>query len=486
VLLARYLVWPVAAVTALLLLYTHGLQPGPATRAALAATLAASGIYGTAMLIFSWRMVAKSAALECETRQQRQAAAQLCDAKEIAETASRAKTEFLATMSHELRTPLNAIIGFSEIMGAEIFGELGHPKYRGYAKDILDSGRHLLDLINDILDIAKAEAGTLTLKQEQLNVSNLLAGACRLLRPRIERAELTLAQRYEKPLPILLADARKVRQIVLNLLANAVKFTRPGGRIEVEAEADPERGLIITVADTGIGIAKEHLALVLQPFVQFEGALERSREGAGLGLPIVLTLMELHEGRLQLESEVGKGTRASVVFPPHRLEWHDQAETLLAQRPCAHIATFNERGTLQTAHRPATTVLLVEDDQGLLELLQRMLIGAGYEVVSARNGLGALERLRETVVDVVVTDMLMPEMDGIELMRALIVDRPSLPIVAISGVDDWAEYLRIATHLGAKATLRKPISAPRLREAVELALLATPPILPAQEYGRYA
>jgi signal transduction histidine kinase len=239
-------------------------------------------------------------------------------AKEAAEAASRAKTEFLATVSHELRTPLNAIIGFSELMIRGVLGPIGNPQYREYLEDIHQSGSHLLSIINDILDFSKAEASKLELHESEVDVQQVVIGLTRLMGPRARDAGLELCDRIPVELPHLWCDERKLKQMLLNLLTNAVKFTPGGGKIDVEASCD-EAGLTILVRDTGIGIAKADLDRVLQPFVQADNELSRRHEGTGLGLTLVNSMIAMHGGRFHLESEVGSGTTAVLRFPPQRV-----------------------------------------------------------------------------------------------------------------------------------------------------------------------
>jgi signal transduction histidine kinase len=240
-------------------------------------------------------------------------------AKEEAETANRAKSEFLANMSHELRTPLNAVLGFSELMLSEAFGPLGSDRYRGYAQDIHWSGSHLLSIINDVLDLSKATAGKFELSESWIDAGETVDAVCRLLQPRIAEAGLSLTIRKPPDPLMLLGDERAVKQMLLNLLSNACKFTRPGGSIECGLSVDAA-GIAFTVTDSGIGIPSAQLDRVVQPFVQVEGALNRSHEGTGLGLSIVKALAELHGGSLRLVSEIGLGTTAIVTLPLSRLK----------------------------------------------------------------------------------------------------------------------------------------------------------------------
>jgi len=230
-----------------------------------------------------------------------------------AEAANQAKSEFLANMSHELRTPLNAINGFSEIMAGEMFGPLGDDRYKGYAVDILNSGQHLLALINDILDMAKIEAGKMTLHYEAVDLSEVCQDAIRLMRGRAEECGLKLRMDASDP-PEIEADYRALKQVLLNLISNAVKFTPAGGSITVSLTpvADQVR---VAVTDTGIGIPPEDLARLANPFEQVESQHSKTNQGTGLGLALTKSLIEMHHGEMTMESEIGRGTTVSFVLP---------------------------------------------------------------------------------------------------------------------------------------------------------------------------
>jgi signal transduction histidine kinase len=235
-------------------------------------------------------------------------------AKVAAEMADRAKSEFLSTMSHELRTPLNAVLGLSEMMASEMLGPLGNENYRGYAQEIHASGSHLLGIITDILDLSKATSGKLELFEGWVDAREIVDYVCLLFGPRAAAAKLSLSVNMPPGNLITYADERLLKQILLNLLSNACKFTEPQGHIECSASVDA-LGLTLSVTDTGIGIPAENLERVQQPFVQGDGSLSRRHQGAGLGLALVKAMAELHGGLLRLTSEVGRGTTAAVILP---------------------------------------------------------------------------------------------------------------------------------------------------------------------------
>jgi PAS domain S-box-containing protein len=240
--------------------------------------------------------------------------AELDAALERATAADRAKNEFLAMVGHELRTPLNAVIGFSEMIDGEVFGPLGNDRYDAYVDDILSSSRHLLGVINDIIDVVKLELRELSLQPDEIAVPKFLETCAAFVRERARNQGVALELDAAASLPPLIADPQKARQMLINLLGNAIKFTPQGGRIALTARVDGEM-LAIAVADTGCGIPADRIAEVLEPFKQADGSLARSHEGLGLGLPLTRQLAELHGGRLALDSVAGEGTTATLYFP---------------------------------------------------------------------------------------------------------------------------------------------------------------------------
>jgi two-component system cell cycle sensor histidine kinase PleC len=242
----------------------------------------------------------------------------ITESRAAAEEASRAKSEFLANMSHELRTPLNAIIGFSETMAGELLGPMTNPRYKDYASDIVASGRHLLSVINDVLDLSKVEAGKLELHDEELQLGALFERCVALVRQRATaaRVRLTIAA---AALPPIVADETRLKQILINLLTNAVKFTPEGGDVRLQASRLDDGRLEMSVRDSGIGMRAEDIPRALEPFRQIDNAYNKTKEGTGLGLPLVKKLVDLHRGELKIASEPGAGTTVSVVWPSARV-----------------------------------------------------------------------------------------------------------------------------------------------------------------------
>ncbi|HEY1795706.1 MAG TPA: ATP-binding protein [Stellaceae bacterium] len=239
----------------------------------------------------------------------------LNEARQLAESANAAKTAFLANISHELRTPLNAIIGFSEILVGQMFGPLGNDKYHSYANDIVESGRHLLTVINNVLDLTKSQSGQLRLVFEPLDLCEIVASCATIMRDLCARAELNLHIKAPREELVMSGDAAKLRQVLLNLMSNAVKFTEPGGEVSVTLERTGFTQVQIQVRDTGIGMSAEDIPIALAAFGQVDSRLSRRYEGTGLGLPLTKVLVELHGGSISLESRVGVGTVVTVALP---------------------------------------------------------------------------------------------------------------------------------------------------------------------------
>jgi signal transduction histidine kinase len=263
------------------------------------------------------RLRAYVAELEATKAALEQTSQRLLTALTAADAANSAKSRFLAAMSHELRTPLNAVIGFSEMMGMEAFGPLGHSNYKEYVRDIHTGGTRLLTLINDILVLSKLDAGE-TLNDGAIVIEGVVNDALRVIVPQAERARIRLSADIEPDLSDLKGNERSIKQILLSLLSNAVKFSHAGGSVRVRAWQDDE-GIAIAIADDGIGIAPQDIEKAMEPFEQVDSALSRKFEGAGLGLPLAKQLAEMHGGTLALESELHKGTIVTVRFPASRI-----------------------------------------------------------------------------------------------------------------------------------------------------------------------
>jgi signal transduction histidine kinase len=241
------------------------------------------------------------------------------EARDLAEAANRSKSQFLANMSHELRTPLNAIIGFSEMIRDATLGPIGHEGYRDYAADINHSGLHLLQLVTDILDISRAEAGHLSLSEEICDPARVIDSSVNMVEQPARRGAVAIEVAPAVEAPWLLADERRLRQILVNLLSNAVKFTLPGGRVSVSLGVETDGALAFVVEDTGIGMSAADIEIALTPFGQVDSQLNRKYEGAGLGLPLTRQLLDLHEGELEIASRLGGGTRVTARFPAGRI-----------------------------------------------------------------------------------------------------------------------------------------------------------------------
>jgi signal transduction histidine kinase len=276
-------------------------------RAVLAAGFILTVLFGTVAWLLV-RQVGTQARVEEQLRQ----------AKNEAEAANLAKSEFLANVSHELRTPLNAVIGFSEIMRDALMGPIDN-RYREYAQDIHDSGQHLLRLIGDVLDLSKIGAGRLELHDEPVDLGQLLQTCHRLIAERAREGRVSVEIDLARDLPVVLADPLRLKQIMLNLLSNAVKFTPEGGRVTARAAPDAEGGVTVTFADSGIGMSPPDIQVALQPFRQVDNAMSRRYEGTGLGLPLANQLTELHGGVLEITSEPGTGTTARMRLPARRV-----------------------------------------------------------------------------------------------------------------------------------------------------------------------
>jgi signal transduction histidine kinase/ActR/RegA family two-component response regulator len=348
------------------------------------------------------------------------------------QVASRHKSEFLASMSHELRTPLNAVIGFSEVLLERMFGDINE-RQEDYLRDILGSGRHLLELLNDILDLSKVEAGRMELEPSTFSVQGAVEYGLAMVRERAATHAITLQLDVDPAIGDIETDELRFKQVVLNLLSNAVKFSGDGGRVSVRAERDDDE-LRITVADSGIGVAPEDQERIFESFQQ-AGRSRGQSEGTGLGLTLCRRIVELFGGRMWLDSEVGVGSTFGFSVP-------------LRETAIATERTFDDNGT-------GPVVVVVEDDRRSLDLISLFLEGAGVHTVAARDGAEGLAAVRRHHPAAVVLDIRLPGMDGWGVLEALKADpeTASAPVVVVTILDERAQALA----LGAAEYLVKPV-----------------------------
>jgi len=384
------------------------------------------------------------------------------------EVASQHKSEFLANMSHELRTPLNAIIGFSEVLIERMFGELNE-RQDDYLRDILTSGRHLLSLINDILDLAKVEAGHMELEIGRFSLPEALENGLTMVKERAGNHGIALNLEVDPSLDVIEADERKVKQVVFNLLSNAVKFTPEGGEIWVTAGLG-EEGVCVAVRDTGIGIASEEQALVFEEFRQAGVASSQKHEGTGLGLALCKRFVELHGGRIWVESEPGVGSTFSFTLPKAAVQAAPPPDPLPAaverERNGPVLPSPSQWGgagggaDLAFRGEAGSTILVIEDDPASVALLTLHLQGAGFAVVVAGDGAEGLELASQIRPAGIVLDLLLPKVDGWDVLARAKAD-PALreiPIVVVSMMDERGRGFA----LGATDYLLKPIDAQTL------------------------
>lgn len=380
--------------------------------------------------------------------------------------ANRSKDEFLATMSHELRTPLNSILGLSESLLEERRGTLN--EHQQNALHIIESsGHHLLELINDILDLSKIEAGMFKLYLEPIPVEDFCKSCLAFVGSQAIKKSITLTYTNESPVPRILADPRRLKQILTNLLINAVKFTPPHGEVELHITGDTEADLIqFSVIDTGIGIAREDLQKLFQPFVQVDSGLNRQHPGTGLGLALVQKLTDLHGGSVTVESEVGRGSRFTVNLPYRSAE-----------------VTQIEYGTLRSLQLPASeeitpafgtpvsnrnpVILLAEDNLPNVLTIGEYLEVHGFELVIAHNGVEALAKAEERGPDLILMDIQMPVKSGLDAMSQLRADPrfASIPIIALTALAMPGDRER-CLQAGANEYMSKPVSLKSLLQMI--------------------
>jgi CheY-like chemotaxis protein/two-component sensor histidine kinase len=337
------------------------------------------------------------------------------------------KDEFLANMSHELRTPLNAILGLSESLGEQIAGPLNE-KQQKYISTISESGHHLLSLINDILDLAKIEAGQITLDINKVDIHSVCQASLRMIKQLAQKKNQDVSLQIDPGVGLMWADERRLKQMIVNLLGNAVKFTPENGKLGLEVQGDEEANqIVITVWDNGIGIKQDDLTRLFQPFVQLDSGLAREVPGTGLGLALVAQMARLHGGSVNATSKDGKGSRFTIILP-----W----EPAMAMDPASRMRITGKFRAIQFDEKHKPTILLVEDTKEVVMMLKDYLELAGYNVFTAQDGIDGIVQARHVRPDLILMDVQMPHMDGFETTRKLRSD-PNFrytPIIALTAL----------------------------------------------------
>ena len=381
------------------------------------------------------------------------------------ERALRIRDEFLATMSHELRSPLNAILSLTEILGEGIYGSINDMQSKSL-KNIRESGQHLLDLINDILDYSKVDAGKLSLDPQTIWVKDICHSSLRLVREQAFKKSITINLNFDENVVTMQADPRRMKQILVNLLTNAIKFTPNGGKVSLQVHGDPEKEAIhFSVSDTGIGIAHEDIARLFKPFVQLDSSLTRQQSGTGLGLALVQRMVAMHGGSVSVNSDPGKGSRFTASLP-----WQGNREVEQPEDDSTHQIRPESKETPKPkpVNQEPKTILVVEDSELVIMFVTDYLINKGYHVESAKDGIEALEKINLYSPDLVFMDVQMPRMDGLETTRQIrkdpqIADTKVVIMSAMAMPGDRERCL----EAGADDYLSKPVSLKMVISTIE-------------------
>lgn len=387
---------------------------------------------------------------------QRQAQARLAAQNLALERASRLKSEFLANMSHELRTPLTSILGFSGMLDRQLYGPL-NPKQSVYVRQIHASGRHLLELINDVLDLSKVEAGQIELAIEPIEIAALCEESLALVEQQASDRALTLERMIAPDLDPLLADRLRVKQMLLNLLSNAIKFSNEGSQVSLHVHSEAGY-LYLAVRDQGIGIPPEARDLLFQPFQQLDSSLARRHQGTGLGLALTRQLAELHGGTVDYESELGTGSTFTIRLP---LSWHGRVAA-------AAVSPQFSPPPLAQGGEAAAPILVIEDDPDNAKLLQDLLGGWGYRTAIAPHGEAAFDWLASHHPSLILLDLHLPGQDGFAIFRRLRQnpDWAGLPVVAATAMAMERDRTR-CLNVGMQDYLSKPIDDEALAEVLQ-------------------
>ena len=418
--------------------------------------------------------------VDVEKRQQMQHMMILQEALDTAKTSAKARNTFFNTMSHDMRTPLNAVIGYSELI-RRTPGDA--EKVTGYIKKVEFAAKQLLMLINDILEMAKLEAGKSALDVKEFNLNEYLTEVCEMFRAQAERQQKHFELSVQIKDPVVKGDSFKIGQIMNNLLSNALKYSCEGAEIKVEArqfDYQKHSKFQIVVADTGIGMSEEFLNHIFEPYARETHFTPRTTEGTGLGIPIVKSLVQQMSGEITVESAVGKGSRFTVTLPLEVVEQHDGPVIGAAAGEASGEAAAEAAGSLA-----GQTILVAEDNELNMEIVTELLTMSGVQVIGAANGAEAVEKFQRSApysVDAILMDMQMPVLDGCGAARAIRrLDRPDaavVPIVAVTA-NAFAEDVDRTTAAGMNAHVSKPIDMDRLLEALALCWAGKTPPAPA-------